>query len=228
MEEVKDSVFGRNLRAFRKARGLTQPDIAAIAEVSVTSENKWEKQGTQPRRHNVNLILEHFGLSEDDLLSEGNGFYAKVNGLVNAPSGATAVTPRGNSIVPVRVLGTTYAGTPDEPLEWCGDAVLYEDMAEKHPNCYALRVNGSCMDKVFTDQDYIYVDPDMELRDGSIAVMLIDGQSETRRVKLGNNSMTLVSESHEPQPDIIVSEGDGRDVSCQGIVFWWQAREELG
>ena len=104
--------------------------------------------------------------------------------------------------------------------------MLHKHLAGAHPNCFALAVSGSCTDKVFTDADHVFVDPDIQPRDGSIAVMLIGGKSEMRRVRMGRSSMVLVAESHGDYPDMIVAAGDGQETTCQGVVFWWQARKE--
>ena len=223
------SAFGRNLRCLREQAGLTQAQLGDAISVSEVSIYKWEKgEVERPKQSEMrSRLLEYFGVTDAEMFGYNDGYYAKFHGLSDQPAGATAVKADAGSMVPVRVLGTTFASSPDDPIEYDDEAMLYDEMARRHPHCFALRVNGSCMDLVFTDHDYIFVDPDMELRDGSIAVMLIDGKSETRRVKLGNSSMVLVSESHDPQPDIILQDGDGHEANCQGVVFWWQAREEL-
>ena len=220
------NAVGRNLRELVESRGLKQSALAGVAGVTEGSVSGWLSGRAHPRTKPLERIASYYCVTLDDLISETGGLYAKAHGLTEAPPGATAVQPSTPSTVPVRVLGAAHAGDPDEPWELDGTAMLYEDMASRHPNCYALRVNGSCMDRVFTDEDYVFVDPDMEPRDGSIAVMLIDGRSEVRRVKLGVGSMLLVSESHDPQPDIIIRAGDGQEVRCQGVVFWHQARSE--
>lgn len=228
MVEVKQSVFGKNLKAYRTTKGLTQPQIADIADVSTTTVNKWERQGVQPRRRVINTLLEYFGLSEDDLLSETRGFYAKLHGLTDAPAGAIHVTPAKGVLVPIRTLGAVHAGEPDEPWQDEGEAMLYEELAKRHPSCFALEVNGGCMDLDFTDQDFVFVDPDLEPHDGCIAVVSIDGECIVRRLKRGNDSITLVAESTDPgaYPDIII-QGEAHDVRAVGTVFWWQAREGL-
>ena len=216
----------RNLRALVEDRDLKQSAVAKVAGVSEGSVSGWMSGRSYPRTKPLERIAAYYMVSMDDLTSERHGLYAQMHGLADAPAGATAVRASGPRAVPVRVLGAAHAGDPDEPWELDGEAMLYEDMAARHPGCYALRVNGSCMDKVFTSEEYIFVDPDMEPRDGSVAVMLIDGRSEVRRVKLGVGSMLLVSESYDPQPDIIIRAGDGQEVRCQGVVFWHQARSE--
>ena len=221
-EVVQVNAVSRNLRELVESRDLKQSALAGVAGVTEGSVSGWLSGRANPRTKPLERIAAYYSVSMDDLVSETGGLYAKAHGLVGAPAGATAVGTSARRTVPV--LGTTYASFPDDPTEFDGEAMLYEDMAARHPRCFALRVNGSCMDRVFTEEDYIFVDPDITPRDGSIAVMLVNGKSEVRRVKLGNGSMMLVSESHDPQPDIYLRDGDSAE--CQGVVFWWQARSE--
>ena len=201
------------IRGLMDARDLNQNALANIADVSKGTVSQWFNGGFTPKADSLARIADYFGVTVEYLMTGRDG---------------PRIAPAAPRMVPVRVLGTTHASRPDDPIEHDGEAMLYEGLASEHPRCFALRVSGSCMDMVFTEHDHVFVDPDMEPRDGSIAVMLIDGKSECRRVKLGVGSMLLVSESHDPQPDIIIRAGDGQEVTCQGVVFWWQARHEVG
>lgn len=199
----------QRIRALMEQRDVNQDALARIAGVSKGSVSHWFAGRVSPKAEPLSRIADYFGVSVEYLLT------------------GESVGVRPSPVRMVPILGTTFAGVPDEPIECGGEAMLYDSLAERHPRCYALRVHGSCMDRVFTESDHIFVDPDRQPRDGSIAVMLIDGKTETRRVKLGAGTMLLVSESHEPQPDIVIMAGDGREVTCQGTVFWWQSAVEL-
>lgn len=223
MQQVR-SVFGRNLRAFRESRGITQTQLSEALGVSLPTENKWECRGVQPRRRIIDELMALYGLSEDDLLSDENGFYRRYHGLQQAPARSEAVTPSPSVAVPV--LGAVHAASPDEPWEFDGgDVMLMSELHARHPRCFALEVNGDCMDKVFTSADVVFIDPAMEPRDGSIAVVSLGGECVVRRVKMGNGSMLLVSESHAGYDDVFV--GPGSDAKCLGCVFWWQSKGEL-
>lgn len=152
-----------------------------------------------------------------------------VGALITALGGKANVTlpevkHAASRMVPIRVLGAVHAGEQDKPWEFDGEAMLYAELADKHPNCYSLRVSGTCMNRNFTDKDVIFVDPDMPPADGSIGVVSIDGQVLVRRVRKGNDSLMLVAETTETGEweDIIV-QGQSREVRPIGTVFWWQS-----
>lgn len=223
-----NGTVARNLRALRDMRETTQGAIASVAGVTAGSASAWFNGAKVPRTKYLERIASYYKVSVDDLLSERDGLYAKMHGLTVAPSGATAAAARPASTVPVRVLGAAHADQPDEAWEFDDETALYEDIAARHPDCFALEVNGDCMDRLFTRSDYIFVDPHGEPRDSSIVVASVDGQAVVRRVKRGNGSMLLVAESSEPDahPDIIVRDGEA-DVRIFGTVFFWQCREEV-
>lgn len=160
--------FPKNIKALIEAQGITQQRFADSIGVSLTTVNGWLKRGVQPKRFNLDTICERYGVTHDGLLSGSDGIYAHVHGLVEAPAGASTVSPSPVRMVPV--LGTTFAGTPDDPIESDGEAMLYDSIAANHPRCYALRVHGTCMDRVFTEADHIFVDPDMEPLVGAVGL----------------------------------------------------------
>ena len=223
---MKETAFSRNFNALFNMSGKTQDEIASALGVDRVTIYNWRNGRTQKPKSQeiVDKLKEYFGVDDIDLFGYNDGYHAKVYGLTSAPPGAAAVRGSDARKVPVHVLGAAHAGDLDEPWELDGEAMLYEDIAKRHPRCYALRVNGDCMDKVFTDHDHIFVDPDAEARDGSIVVASIDGQTVVRRLKRGTSTAMLVAESHEPHEDIIVRESS--DARVLGTVFWWQARCE--
>ena len=227
---MSTSAFGRNIKCLREERDMTQAQLANAISVSEVSIYKWEKgEVERPKQADVREKLkDYFGVSESDLFGYNDGYYAKKYGLSDAPAGAMKASSETSGMVPVRKLGAVHAGNPDEAWEFDGEAMLYDKLAAKHPNCYALQVNGTCMNLNFTDRDTIFVDPDMQPRDGSIAVVSIDGgEVLVRRIRMGNNSIMFIAETTETEAweDIIIQGGE-HDVRLIGTVFWWQSTNE--
>lgn len=222
------NAISKNLHALKESRDTTQSAIAVVAGATPGAASKWFSGEKIPRSKYIEKIADYYDVTVDDLTSAQNGLYAQIHGLVSAPSGAIHVKPTDMTMVPVRKLGAVHAGNPDEAWEFDGEAMLYDKLAAKHPNCYALQVNGTCMNLNFTDRDTIFVDPDMQPCDGSIAVVSIDGgEVLVRRIRMGNNSVMLIAETTETEAweDIIIQGGE-HDVRLVGTVFWWQSTNE--
>jgi repressor LexA len=223
---MSSNVIGRNLEALTEIKDTNWEAIARIAGVSKAAVSQWKSGKTKnPNRDALQKIADYFGLQIDDLTGETTGLYAQLHGLTSAPPGAVAVVPQPGVSVPIRVLGAVHAGEPEEAWEIDADAPLLEEIAKRHPGCYALIVNGDCMDRVFPEGSVIFADPEMEPRDGSIAIVQIEGDTVVRRLKTGGNTWLLVSESHGEHADIVI---DSPDASCEGVVFWWQTKGEIG
>ena len=62
--------LGEKLQKLRKARGLTQEELAEKVGVSRQSLSKWESDGALPDTANIILLADLFGVSTDYLLRE--------------------------------------------------------------------------------------------------------------------------------------------------------------
>lgn len=70
MEELK-ATFAANLIRLRTQAGMTQAELAAIIHYSDKSISKWERAEGLPDVYVLKQIAEIFGVSTDELLSDG-------------------------------------------------------------------------------------------------------------------------------------------------------------
>ncbi len=217
----------RNLRALREDHDMTQNELAAALDVTQTTVAGWENRNVQPRRKMLDAICQLFGIGIDDLTSFANGYYAKANGLTTAPDGALAPSEPRKAYAPL--YGRVHAGTAQEPEVLSDRVPIPFEVFGHHPHGYFLEVEGDCMDEVYPDGCLVYIDPDLQPRDGSIAVVSIDDEDYImRRLKLGTDTLLLSPESHNPRwHDLVVTSDSGRTVSMVGTVVWYQSAEEM-
>lgn len=227
MAQVSRSVFGKNLRAFRESRGITQQQIADVTDTTNVTVNKWENRGVQPRRKIVDDLLAYYSLDEDDLLSDVSGLYAQIHGLTSAPAGAIAAKKPRRAYAPL--LGRVHAGEAVEPDILDSEIPIPYEVWEHHQSGYFLQVEGTCMNKVYAEGCYVFIDPTMQPRDGSIAVSSIDGTDYIiRRLRMGATTLILSPESFDPQwEDIIITRESGKTVTYEGVVVWYQSDREM-
>lgn len=213
--------LSRNLEALVNSRHTTYEAVATVAGISKAAISQWKSGATKnANRGALSRIADYYQITIDDLISEGHGLHAKLNG-----GGLSGLSVNGceSGMAPVHSLGAVHAGDFDGQWELDGEAMLPRELLDRHPRCFALEVNGDCMDRVFTDRDHIFIDPDMEPRDGSIVVMSVDGDAVVRRIRMGNSSALLVADSHGRHDDIIIDSS----ARCLGVVFWWQSKGEV-
>lgn len=151
-----------NIDALLVKFDLKPESLARIAGVSTATVSRWRTGQTDNiRKANLDRICEELELSPDDILSSSAGLAAKEHGRYAMPDGAMPV--RGTSaMVPLRVLGATHAGERMDEDESDYMVEFPRSVAERHPGCFALRVEGDCMNRRYPEGCHIMVDPNME------------------------------------------------------------------
>lgn len=210
--------IGSNIRRIRNAHGLTQDEFGKIADVSSMAVSQWENDRAVPRMGAVQAIADYFGINKGEIIDdepEGS----------SVPDGAKPV--RGSSaMVPLRVLGATHAGERMDEDESDYMVEFPQSVAERHPGCFALRVEGDCMNRRYPEGCHIMVDPNMEPRNGSAVVAEFeDGRSVLRNYLRGSSTLMLTVDSFAEHEDIIVTLDDP-PVRTVGVVVWYQADKE--
>lgn len=124
------------------------------------------------------------------------------------------------------MLGNAAAGEWREVYEQHGEEVTIPDeFAESHPRAFGVKPAGSSMDLVFRDDEIAICDPDMEVRDGSVALVGVNGDEATiKRVFFAGNTIVLHAESTmaDEYPDIAINTKDPASppVHLIGEIFW--------
>lgn len=215
-----------NIDALLVKFDLKPESLARIAGVSTATVSRWRTGQTDNiRKANLDRICEELELSPDDILSSSAGLAAKEHGRYAMPDGAMPV--RGSSaMVPLRVLGATHAGERMDEDESDYMVEFPQSVAERHPGCFALRVEGDCMNRRYPEGCHIMVDPNMEPRNGSAVVAEFeDGRSVLRNYLRGSSTLMLTADSFAEHEDIIVTLDDP-PVRTVGVVVWYQADKE--
>ncbi len=210
-----------NIIELRKRYEITQEELAKIAGVTRGAVSQWEGGFSEPRMGSIQAIADHFGLKKSNIIED--------SGMFEGPAAipANAIPVHGTSaMVPVRVLGSTHAGTRMDELESDYEAEFPEVVVSRHPGCFALKVEGDCMNRRFPDGCHVLVDPSMEPKNGSAVIAEFeDGRSLLRVYMRGNSTVMLTADSFYEYEDIIVKHDDP-PVRTVGVVVWFQAGEE--
>ena len=97
------------------------------------------------------------------------------------------------------------------------------------PDTYAAIAEGDCMNRVYPEGCIIAISPNRQPKNGSVAVVTIDGcDAVMRRMYRTPNTLLLSPESHNPEhKDIVITADDDHVVEFGGKVVWFQAKEEI-
>lgn len=219
-EHEIQSVLIANLNALMRKEGVSQSEIARRASIEKQTVSSWMRGVSFPSAKNIQSIVDAFGITTDDLLSLENGLASKerfANSEIIKPSYSYHIVP---------MLGNVAAGEWREVYEQHGEAVTIPDeFAESHPRAFGVKPAGSSMDLVFRDDEIAICDPDMEVRDGSVALVGVNGDEATiKRVFFAGNTIVLHAESTmaDEYPDIAINTKDPASppVHLIGEIFW--------
>lgn len=216
-----------NIDALLVKYDINQDALARIAGVAPSAITRW-RQGSQPRMGAIRNICDHFGLSEDDILSDKYGLAAKEHGLfVDAPLDHIAYSVVGSVEVPV--LGKVHAGELMEHDEVEDTTRIPDFVAAQSPNVFVVHSEGDCMDKDFSVNDDLVVNPDKEPTNGSVVIAFLDGAEYiVRRLFRTAQTLILSPNSHNPEyKDIVITADSDTTVEIGGVVIWNQARRLL-
>lgn len=206
-----------NIRRIRESHGMTQEEFGKIASVTAMAVSQWENGRSVPRMGAVQAIADYFHISRGELLDDARD---------SLPTGAIPV--RGTSaMVPVRTLGVTHAGERMDELESEYEVEFPAGVVSRHPGCFALKVEGDCMDRRYPDGCHVLVDPEAEPSNGAAVVAEFDdGRSVLRCCYRGASTMMLSADSFSEEYEDIVVMHDDPPVRLVGVVVWFQSGEE--
>lgn len=184
--------IGDNIKKLREMHDLTQEQLAEKLGVTRESVVKWESGKINVRDRHISKLVELFGIEPDDIRSENYGLAAKEHGRVGMPTIRPAYSYH---VVPI--VGDVAAGDPCEAIELIDDVLTVpEAFRETHPDARALRIHGESMNKLFQANSYVIFDPELEVRDGDVAVVYVNGDDATvKRVYFAGDTVVLHPES---------------------------------
>ena len=219
---------GTNIKALRDKFGLTQDELAEKLGVTRESVHRWETDKIAIRDRHVAKMVELFGIDPEDIKSSRFGLAGSERIRASASLPQSAMPVRGTSaMVSVRVLGSTHAGERMDEDESDYEVEFPEGVVERHPGCFALKVEGDCMDRRYPEGCMVLVDPAMEPRNGlAVVAEFDDGRSLLRTYMRGSSTLMLTADSFSEYDDIIVTQDDP-PVRTVGVVVWYQSSEEV-
>lgn len=220
--------IGSNIRALREKYDLTQDQLAEKLGVTRESVHRWETDKMTVRDRHISKMIELFGIEPEDIKSERYGLASQLSGCAPVlPDGAMLPSDARPAYAPL--LGRVHAGDACEPDVIDDRIPIPYEVREAHPRGYFLEVEGGCMSRVYPEGCHIYIDPAQQPRNGSVAVVSIDGADYVMR-RLYNTGRTVVLSPDswdDCYEDIVITVEDGRTVEYVGTVVWFQPAEEM-
>ena len=178
--------FGSKLRAARKAKQLTQKELAAKIKAAHNSISNWENDQNMPDPDTIQNLCWALDV-------EPNYFFSVDSSL-----------PLPRNIIPlpemqrIPLLGSIACGSPILSEEHIED---YVDIPRNIHADFALTCKGDSMinARIF-DGDIVYIRQQPSVDNGEIAAVLIDGDATLKRVRLFDDHISLEPENPMYKP----------------------------
>lgn len=213
---------GTNIKQLRDRAGMTQEELADKLGVARSTVTQWENGWSNPRMGMVQKLAGVFNVTSADIVSERSSHIP----FGSMPDGFIRVSPT-SAWVPVQVKGRTHAGERMDEDESDYEVEFPVGVVSRHPGCFALKVEGDCMNRRYPDGCLVLVDPRMEPSNGrAVVAEFEDGRSVLRCYYRGQSSLMLTADSFTEYEDILLTGND--PVRLIGVVVWFQAEREEG
>lgn len=178
--------FGSKLRAARKAKQLTQKELAAKIKAAHNSISNWENDQNMPDPDTIQNLCWALDV-------EPNYFFSVDSSL-----------PLPRNIIPlpemqrIPLLGSIACGSPILAEEHIED---YVDIPRNIHADFALTCKGDSMinARIFNG-DIVYIRQQDTVVNGEIAAVLIDGEATLKRVRLFDDHISLEPENPMYKP----------------------------
>lgn len=199
-----------NLKAARKAKGLTQTEVAHAIGLTQHGYSYWENGKAKIDQEQMLKLAALFGVSVDYLLGNAD---APVSNSVRIP-----------------VLGSIPAGIPLEAIE---DILDWEEipasMCKGGKEYFGLQVHGDSMWPDYLPGDVVIILSTPHCESGNDCVVYVNGYDATlKQVKLGEDGSLTTIPRNQNYPPRTYSVEEVRDlpVSIAGVVV--ELRRKIG
>ena len=178
--------FGSRLRAARKAKKLTQKELALKIKAAHNSISNWENDQNMPDPDTIQNLCWALDV-------QPNYFFS----IDDFPSLPANIIPM-PEMKKIPLVGTIA----------CGEPILAEENIEEYISIpkslsgdFALTCKGDSMinARIF-DGDIVYIRQQQTVENGQIAAVLIDGEATLKRVKLYDDHIVLEPENPMYKP----------------------------
>lgn len=163
---------------------MTQREVADRTGIALGTLRNWEQGKNEPDIETIIMLADLYETSTDELLGSKFG-----------------IAPRPTTTHPMPVIGRIAAGAEREAIR---STDTYHDTTDniwkRHRKAFWLVVAGNSMNRLFPEGTLVLVDPTIEVRDGDVAAVMVNGDDATlKRVYFEDGGVRLHPESHDPE-----------------------------
>ena len=224
------NILGKTIKKIRVSRGLTQVQLSKLTGLRQNTISNHENGNRSLDEVDINIYAQALGVSPKELFEayqDDNNNITTIYNQLNSDRkekvynfATEQLKEQNNNIVnindyieeesdwyEVKFYGSVSAGTglylDDEQVATISFG------ADMIPNGtdFCLKVNGDSMDPMFHDGDYVFIKRETDFRNGSIGVVIVNGDAYLKKIYITPDSIKLVS-LNKKYKDITVTQDD--------------------
>ena len=175
------------LRELRKAKGLSQTEVANTIGVSQVAYGRYESGAREPSFETLKALADYFNVSVDEILGRDSS--------APAPKRKTPMPDfLSNETVLIPIIGRVRAGydaLAEQDIE--GYMELEASVKSRWNDAAILKVWGDSMEPELQEGDYVIITRTAEVRSGDLAIVCINGDEGTvKRVEFDEDGLDLI------------------------------------
>lgn len=226
------NILGQTIKKIRKRKGLTQKQLSELTGLKQNTISNHENGNRSIDEVDIHVYSSALGVSPKELFDsykESSDNITEIYNQLNSDRQTKVYDfateqlreqNNNNNVVDindyieeeskwyeVKFYGSVSAGTglylDDEQVETISFG------ADMIPNGtdFCLKVNGDSMDPMFHDGDYVFIKRETDFRNGSIGVVIVNGDAYLKKIYITPDSIKLVS-LNKKYKDITVTQDD--------------------
>ena len=224
------NILGKTIKEIRKKRGLTQKQLSELTGLKQNTISNHENGNRSIDEVDILVYSSALGVSPKELFDsykESSDNITEIYNQLNSDRqtkvydfATEQLNEQNNNVVnisdyieeesdwyEVKFYGSVSAGTglylDDEQVETISFGA---DMIPTGTD-FCLKVNGDSMDPMFHDGDYVFIKRETDFRNGSIGVVIVNGDAYLKKIYITPDSIKLVS-LNKKYKDITVTQDD--------------------
>lgn len=193
--------FGERLRAARKAKKLTQKELASLIHAAHNSISNWENDQNKPDPDTIQNLCWALDVTPNYFFLDETPASTEATEQSSLPAGCFSI-----KMNQVPLVGSIACGTPILATENIEDHV---DIPEHIRADFALRCKGDSMlgAKVqIHDGDIVYIRQQNDVDNGTIAAVLIEDEATLKRVYKKPGKLILQPENPDYEPLVYIGQ----------------------
>lgn len=224
------NILGKTIKKIRISRGLTQVQLSKLTGLRQNTISNHENGNRSLDEVDINIYAQALGVSPKELFEAYQDDTNNITTIYNQLNSdrkekvynfaTEQLNEQNNKITnindyireetnwyEVKFYGSVSAGTglylDDEQVETISFGA---DMIPSGTD-FCLKVNGDSMYPMFHDGDYVFIKRETDFRNGSIGVVIVNGDAYLKKIYITKDSIKLVS-LNKKYKDITVTQDD--------------------